>query len=169
MPRQLNTLWFAQSAVDELVRETGRHLPNESGGILLGYWARQPTEAVVTEAVGPGPRAEHRKDGFRPDADYHEAAIAEAYLGSGTRITYLGDWHSHPACSGALSKRDRRTLRHIAEDANSRLPRPFMVIVGRRDRRMEIAAWQGRLTRTERLYVTGVWLRPFQMWSAPER
>lgn len=161
MPPALTRLWIPASAVAELLAEAQHRRPAESGGILLGYWAHEPTEAVITAVIGPGPDAEHRTDGFRPDADCHQTAVADAYARSGRRVIYLGDWHSHPAIPAVPSRKDRGVLRRIASDPAARVAHPLMVIVGIDDARFEVAGWQGRITPSRRLWVRAVELRPF--------
>lgn len=161
MPPALTRLWIPAAAVGELLTEAQHLRPAESGGVLLGYWAHESTEAVITGVIGPGPDAEHRTDGFRPDAEYHQAAVGDAYARSGRRVIYLGDWHSHPASRAVPSKKDRGVLRRIASDPGARLAQPLMLIVGVDHERFEVAGWQGRITRSGRLWVRAVELRPF--------
>ena len=123
--------------------EADDHHPNETGGILLGYWAREG-EAVVTSVVGPGPRATHGPYGFGPDNEYQERELAVAYAESDGRIAYLGDWHTHPGSVAEPSGKDRGTIRRIAREPEARCPEPLMVILGQRER-WQFAAWQGRI------------------------
>jgi len=101
----------------------------ETGGVLLGYWIRPFQEAVMTNAVGPGPRGIHRKNRFVPDCEYQESEVARLYEESGRLHTYLGDWHTHPKRGTLLSRRDHRTLIQIASFRNARTPAPLMGIL----------------------------------------
>ena len=122
-------LWLAIANEETLLRETARMAPRETGGVLLGYRA-EGGDIVVTDVVGPGSHALHERTRFVPDHAYQDAEIARIYAASGRRHTYLGDWHSHPGGSCALSRTDRRTLRRIAATAEARVPEPLMLIVG---------------------------------------
>lgn len=104
--------------------------PWETGGVLMGYWAEPLVEVVITNAIGPGPKAIHKEKGFAPDAEYQEKEIANIYEASGRLSTYLGDWHTHPRGSTRLSIRDKRTLRRIAVANNARCPVPIMAVLG---------------------------------------
>lgn len=114
-----------------------RH-PLETGGVLMGYV--DGPGAVVVAATTPGLRAVHRDDGYIPDHDHDEVAVATVYAASRRRAQYLGDWHAHPTGAGTTSLRDRRTMAHIARAQDARCPRPLMLIVhGRKSER--ITAW----------------------------
>jgi len=122
-------LWLSVAHEDMLLREAARTAPYETGGVLLGYRG-EGGDVVVTDVVGPGPNASHARASFVPDHGYHDGEIARLYAESGRRHAYLGDWHSHPGGSCALSRTDRRTLRRIATTAEARAPEPLMLIVG---------------------------------------
>lgn len=122
--------WIAQSVLSFLHHEADSTAPKETGGILLGYWSHDPVAPVVTHAVGPGPRAVHRRSSFIPDYDYHEAQVADVYLRSSGTLTYLGDWHTHPGHPGYLSVKDKEVLRRTALAKEARAPRPVMLILG---------------------------------------
>lgn len=116
-----------------MVREFRLGLPNETGGVLIGYWLEGSEGVVITEAVGPGPCAKHGKTTFVPDPSYHESEIARLYEQSGRVNTYLGDWHSHPNSITRMSPTDRRTLLKIAKHKDARVPTPLMAIIGASD------------------------------------
>jgi integrative and conjugative element protein (TIGR02256 family) len=120
-------VWLTRNVVADLIAEAERALPNETGGVLLGYRAENDTR-VVMAIVGPGPRAHHARDHFEPDQSYQEMAIARVYAESAHMWTYLGDWHTHPGSDARPSRRDLRTLRHIANAKEARVPQPIMLI-----------------------------------------
>lgn len=100
----------------------------ETGGVLLG-WRASTSEIVITDLVGPGPRAEHHCVWFRPDADWQQEQIDACYAQSGRTVTYLGGWHTHPNGSPVLSGKDLRTLRRISRHGDARIPQPVMAVV----------------------------------------
>lgn len=134
----LKVLWFPTLLLLDLARQANHHAPRETGGVLLGYVATD--NAVVTDALGPGPGARHRRFRFVPDTDYQEAEIARRYEASGRLHIYLGDWHSHPRGRSALSLLDRHTLRRIADAPHARIPSPIMLVLARGDPWLP-AAW----------------------------
>ena len=147
-----------------MVEQAGSVLPNETGGVLLGYWLQAGVEVVITAMVGPGPRARHRRTTFCPDYDFQEHEIARHYAESGRRTEYLGDWHSHPKGGVGLSRKDRRTLAAIATYAEARAPTPLMAILAGRPR-WHFAVWctepPNRVLWTGRLIVNQVRIKTF--------
>lgn len=122
-------LWLAETVMAEMTAECDRVAPNETGGILLGYWGDTTPEPVITLSVGPGPDAVHERERFVPDHRYQSAEIARLYDSSKRTLNYLGDWHSHPGGGGGLSVLDRRTLRRIARCRTARAAQPVMLIM----------------------------------------
>lgn len=122
----LKAVWLSARLFASLEGEADRIAPLETGGLLMGFVDRDM--ARITDAVGPGPNAIHRRNGFLPDATYHENEVARIYRTSGRLHTYLGDWHTHPGGQPALSRVDRRTMRKIARSAEARAPSPLMLV-----------------------------------------
>lgn len=123
-------LWIPHSQHQHLLEEADRIRLLETGGILLGYWSETQTDAVVTNVVGPGPKAIHRRCSFSPDLQFHIDETARIYTESGRRFGYLGDWHTHPGMPAYLSRQDKGTLRRIARDRKARATQPVMLILG---------------------------------------
>lgn len=121
--------WVHQSVHDNLLAHADAHAPYETGGLLLGY-RHSPREVVITETIGPGPGAHHRRTGFDPDSDWQTVELARRYEASDRRVRYLGDWHTHPDGTTKLSRTDRRTLRAIAQHPDAYCPHPVMVVLG---------------------------------------
>lgn len=158
MTSKVPLVWLAQSAFAAMSEESSRHHPRESGGLLLGYRVSED-EAIVSRVLGPGPRAEHRSNGFRPDTAYQDRELERAFEDSRGVTTYLGDWHSHPGQPGIPSSKDRRTLRRIARTKEASCPLPLMIIVGEDVDHWVVEGWQGRLGLVTRLHVHPVALR----------
>ncbi len=149
MPRDyLGIAWIAASAIQYMKAEADRAMPKETGGVLLGYWSADRTDVVVTECVGPGSKAVHRRSTFVPDHAYHEREVARAYRASGRSITYLGDWHSHPFGPLRLSTADLLTQIRIGRSATARAPEGLMLIIAESEP-WKFGIW--RLERTRRM------------------
>lgn len=134
---QLNPIgvaWTSHTVLRGLEAQASQHSPNETGGVVMGYWVsesvRDGMQVVVTDWIGPGPNAKHRPESFIPDHEYQEEQIARRYAASGRLMTYLGDWHTHPAAPGVMSERDRATMRRIARHGAARVTHPLMIILG---------------------------------------
>lgn len=134
----MNTVWVKKSAYILLLEEALRGTPCETGGVLIGYWAGA-SDVLVTDVVGPGPRAVHGPNSFVPDYDFHNAEVSRHYRKSGREETYLGDWHTHPQARAYLSERDKKTLKGIAAFKEARLEKPLMMILGTRP--FGLCAW----------------------------
>jgi integrative and conjugative element protein (TIGR02256 family) len=121
------TVWLLTLAYEAMIHDADVSPSVETGGALLGYWSED--QAVITASIGPGPNARHGKTEFCPDQRFHEEGIAQHYLASNRVEGYLGDWHTHPAGSERLSRRDCRTLAKIARSSSARAPRPLMAVL----------------------------------------
>jgi integrative and conjugative element protein (TIGR02256 family) len=138
MHKPLTCVWISERTICEMVLEAEAKLPRETGGVLVGYF--DVDEAVVTEVVGPGPKAVHLPMAFRPDHDFQTSRIAAAYETSGRFHVYLGEWHTHPAGALRLSRKDRGTLARIANHKEARVPRPLMIVLAG-EQEWRLAAW----------------------------
>ena len=121
--------WIPKQTYLQMCALGEQSFPLETGGILLGYEADNG-EAVVTAIIGPGQNAKHRRYRFSPDAEYQQAELTAHHLRTNGRETYLGDWHTHPRGSTALSLLDKKTLTRIACTASSGTVKPVMAILG---------------------------------------
>ena len=122
------TVWLAAGVEEALFHEATSHAPHETGGVLMGWSTGE--DICVTNVIGPGPDATHERTSFLPDNKWQAEQIATLYERSGRRLSYLGDWHTHPGHQPVPSLRDRRTLRAIARHKAARCPRPVMAILG---------------------------------------
>ena len=135
------TAWIASDARKCIETEAQRRSPLETGGVLMGYWAEDRSGVVITDIVGPGPKAVHRRTSFIPDNVYQEREIERIYKESGRRITYLGDWHSHPDGPMRLSVLDRLTQLRIGMHQSARAPRALMAVIAG-GRPWTLGVWQ---------------------------
>ncbi len=132
--------WIARPAVGVLAADHVRYAPDETGGVLLGYWGNV-LEVVITEATSAGLGAEHSQARYAPDSKHDASEIARIYEQSGRIHAYLGDWHSHPAGSLGLSRRDRRTLARIGRHEEARAAVPLMAILASESEQLTLAIW----------------------------
>jgi integrative and conjugative element protein (TIGR02256 family) len=94
----------------------------------MGYWSASYDQAVITDVVAGGEAAIRSPTAFIPDHSFQESEVARIYAESGRTSVYLGDWHSHPGGTSALSPTDRDTLRSIVRAREARLRVALMVI-----------------------------------------
>jgi integrative and conjugative element protein (TIGR02256 family) len=121
---------FAEPVRECMLRWADEFYPLEVGGVLLGY--RLGGRVEIAHAIGPGPGASHGRFRFEPDSEWQFEQISLLYESSGRRLSYLGDWHTHPRGRPTPSRRDRDTMRAIAHYPEARCPEPIMLILGGR-------------------------------------
>ena len=112
----------------------------------MGYFGEPGNVPVIMYASGPGPNAIHLRNYYSPDQKFDESLIATIYRESGRQITYLGDWHTHPAPIDKLSYKDRKTLKKIATYKNARVNMPLMLILSYHCQ-WKASIWQGKIIR----------------------
>jgi integrative and conjugative element protein (TIGR02256 family) len=104
-PREpLPFLFVHHQAARDLLRLPAA--PWEIGGWLLGYWAAGGAQIVVSHPTPPGPRGS--PFGVRISSRGHRHRFDTAWDASGGEVTYLGDWHTHPAGTPSPASRTRR-------------------------------------------------------------
>ena len=99
----------------------------ETGGALVGYLAREGT-LVITNACGPGPRADLGRTSVMIDGQHAAAFCTRMYKDSGGRLDYVGDWHRHPAFSLAASEQDIEAMLTIQKAGCCSVPYPVSAI-----------------------------------------
>jgi len=138
-----------------MCEEARRWFPLETGGALAGY--RVGSVQVITDYVGPGPRATRTSTTFESDHENQCEVLDQLFDKSCGVTVYLGDWHTHPAGVPNPSGADRRTMRRIARHRSANCNEPVMIIGGGGPNEWEWKAhlYQGTLlrgiTRTARL------------------
>jgi len=148
--RGAHTLALGGTLAAEIVEESDRFAPKETGGILLGYRYAETRVAQLVELVGAGPGARRESHRFSPDGAWQSKTIAERYERSGRTLEYLGDWHSHPKNVGP-SALDRVTARRIAKAPAARCPHPIFLIAIFAEGEWELRAYRYTTRRLRRI------------------
>lgn len=118
----------------KLRKMRNRRLPNETGGVLLGYWDLPLNTCFVVDALpAPLDSVEERTGFIRGTVGLAEA-LDECRRRTARIVDYVGEWHSHPDhVSSRPSTDDYALLAHLAAVmANDGLP-SVMLIVGDSD------------------------------------
>jgi integrative and conjugative element protein (TIGR02256 family) len=135
-------VWLSDTALAGMQAEAARYDPDETGGMLLGWEDPDKQELVIAQTLGPGPNADHRRVTFRPDADWQQHELERIYLATDGKLTFLGDWHVHPAGGLGLSRRDRKTMAKVAVTEEARCPHPVTVLLaGEPEGTYQLGAW----------------------------
>lgn len=153
----MKRVWINRNVLDRIKLEAAVKSPLETGGVLAGFISVDDNDVVITEMIGPGPKAKHRKWSFTPDYTYHREEIGKIFDKSDGLITYLGDWHTHPNALACMSCRDRIALRNIAEFPFNYVDRPIMLVLGGNDATGD--EWVPRAWRIQRVANKLFWKR----------
>jgi len=99
MTRSPAKIKLSQDAYEAIATETAKHLPVETGGILLGY--REGSTIVVTHALMVAGQGASTVKYIRDDVRAN--SLLDAFLDErdpDDPVGYIGEWHSHPAPQG---------------------------------------------------------------------
>lgn len=89
--------------------------PNETGGILLGYYDFNIDAVIVVAGLPAPPDSQGTPHSFKRGVAGQIEALQEAAKRTGGMVSYIGDWHSHPpGYSAAPSQDDLIQLAHLA-------------------------------------------------------
>jgi integrative and conjugative element protein (TIGR02256 family) len=133
--------WISSESLKVLQDEANRSYRDETGGVLIGYWADN-RNVVITASAGPGPDAVHRRFSYEHDHVWEAEQIAADYERSGRAYVYIGDWHTHPdASSGRISGTDKRALRQVLNSPEARLPQALMLVLFGQPQEWQVNIW----------------------------
>jgi Prokaryotic E2 family A/Prokaryotic homologs of the JAB domain len=83
-----------------------KHFPNETGGVLLGYFDLQMRSVSVVDALPAPADSKEQPGGFIRGTEGLEEAVTEAGRRTANIVRYIGEWHSHPPKHGAGASSD---------------------------------------------------------------
>lgn len=123
--------------LEQLLEWSEKSFPNETGGILYGYYANDCMSATITGATSQ-PR------GSRSGRTWFERSIGglQRLLNNlwKSRVYYLGEWHLHPNGSPTPSGQDVEQLLQISKSKSYHCPEPILIILGGRPKGLELKA-----------------------------
>jgi len=106
-----------------------RSLPNETGGVILGY-VDQKRDAIHLVDVLPAPLdSDANRTGFTRGAAELPEAVAEAAARTANIVGYLGEWHSHPRHSSAAPSADDQALLAYLADTLAQDGMPALMLI----------------------------------------
>lgn len=97
-------------AMFELEQAKCRAQP-ESGGILIGCYRGPHME--INEYTKPAQKDIRHPYSFIKQDPRHQRAATRAWRASGSKDTYVGEWHTHPLGGPTPSRIDTRTWRDL--------------------------------------------------------
>jgi integrative and conjugative element protein (TIGR02256 family) len=129
---------FVDAGVEQQLRELRKAaFPNETGGILLGYYDFNIKAAVVVCGLPAPPDSISTPTSFERGTDGLLDAVSAASTRTAQVVGYIGEWHSHPPQhSASPSKDDIIQLAHLALGMDADGLPGIQLIVGEQDLRV---------------------------------
>jgi hypothetical protein len=126
----LAVIWDAATEAKLRAKREAR-LPNETGGVLLGYFDLVLRKVFIVDAFSAPADSQEAPTGFVRGVAGLEEALKEAGRRTGHVVGYVGEWHSHPRNhSAAPSRDDVMLLAHLAGGWEAEGLPALMLIVG---------------------------------------
>lgn len=114
---------------EKVTRMRSEALPNETGGVLIGYFDIGRKWAYIVDAFPSPPDSVAEPTSFKRGEEGVEVSLLEAMVRTGQNAYYIGEWHSHPGRSATMSKLDRIQLDELEERMSSEGFPAFQLIV----------------------------------------
>lgn len=106
-------------------------LPNETGGVILGYVDHKLKNMYVVDMLNAPPDSAADRTGFTRGIIGLKEDLDEVRLRTANIVDYIGEWHSHPAFASAYpSSLDRILIKHLADNLRLDGQPALMIIVG---------------------------------------
>jgi integrative and conjugative element protein (TIGR02256 family) len=108
-------LFIDEGVIAKMMDTRNSHLPNETGGIVLGYYDFNVKAVVVVDALAAPSDSKSNSASFKRGVEGVVTAVAEASRRTADVVGYIGEWHSHPpGCRANPSKDDFFQLAYLA-------------------------------------------------------
>ena len=102
--------------VTKLLQMRENNLPNETGGILVGYHDFNIGEVFIVDVLPAPPDSQSSQTGFQRGIEGLEDRLLQIDELTAGHVGYIGEWHSHPVNSRSLpSVKDICQLCYLAE------------------------------------------------------
>jgi hypothetical protein len=90
------------SGIERKLKEIrNAHLPNETGGVVLGYTDHYTQTMMLVDVLAAPPDSEEDQTGFLRGIEGLAVGLEEVHRLTAGIVGYLGEWHSHPAFASA--------------------------------------------------------------------
>lgn len=127
-------LYLDEALTQQLRSWRTAHIPNETGGVLLGYYDFNISAAIVVAALPPPPDSTSSPHSFERGVEGALDAVQEASRRTAGIVGYIGEWHSHPPTQSASpSQHDLIQLEYLARGMSQNGLPAVQLIVGEQD------------------------------------
>jgi len=119
---------ISKNSINQILHHCQNASPNETGGIMAGYYSEDLRWAIVTDISGPTADSVLKRCSF-----YRGIQGLQKWLDSKWKKRkhhYLGEWHFHPFASAIPSKLDDIQMTNFANNRSLKCPEPILLIIG---------------------------------------
>jgi len=113
--------------LDDIHLECIKANNTETGGILIGKYSKDRSNAIISSITGPPKDSKHSKCTFEIGVIGLDKIIDDN-LDLGYRC--IGDWHFHPNSSPKSSITDDKQMKKFASYKPLNCPEPILLIIG---------------------------------------
>jgi proteasome lid subunit RPN8/RPN11 len=124
------TVYFKKYCFEIILGISIKHLPNETGSSMVGYYSQDGFEAFIEEiSLVPRDSKSSKYSFIRGTAGLRQfyKMIKSKYSGL---LFYVGEWHSHPFAVPYPSATDDINQFAISNDKATNCPESILVIIG---------------------------------------
>lgn len=100
------TLFVDEGVFEKLRAIRATSLPEETGGILLGYYDLSVKSVIVVDGLPAPADSKSSRAAFERGIDGLKEAVADAARRTASIVQYIGEWHSHPSGHSAHPSSD---------------------------------------------------------------
>lgn len=107
-----------EKVINEMKRSSEQDLPNETGGVLLGYISTINQTVTITDLISAPEDSIKQPHYFQLSTTNLKSKVRKVEKKTNGMLTYIGTWHSHPTHSAA-SPLDKKTYEYLSSIRNS--------------------------------------------------
>ncbi len=96
------TISIDQGLIQRINSIRNEHLPNETGGVLVGIVDKPAKCIQLVDAAPAPPDSKSTLNSFERGMSDVKEYLEDVYNRTQTQVRYLGEWHSHPLKAGIL-------------------------------------------------------------------
>jgi integrative and conjugative element protein (TIGR02256 family) len=116
-----------QHYIDDIIRTCAKSSPNETGGIIIGFYNTNLDCAIITQLTKPTNDSKYGRTWFYRGIQGLQEKLNE--LWHSHKHYYLGEWHFHPFGVPQPSKIDVDQMNAIATSSAYKCPEPVLLII----------------------------------------